>query len=150
MNKSRIDNTLHNKRIDGFLYLTTAAVADVVSKILQSTGCEVTHKGQGLDMVFCIKHEDKEIQFHMHNLLLEIATIDRDEHPMRFDDRVKNFDYFINKSNQAIDSKLKVLFELLFEDDFGKAKENIARLSDNYERIRIWEVEPGKKPASGQ
>ena len=74
-------------------------------------------------MVFHIKHEDKEIQFHMHNLLLEIATVDRDENSLRFDEKLKDFDYFVHKTNQCVDSKLKVLFELLFENDFNKAKE---------------------------
>jgi len=149
MNNSRTDQTSHGKRIGGFIYLTTIAVVDVVSKILQSTGCDVTHKGNGLDMVFCIKHEDKDIQFHMHNLLLEIATVDRDEHPLRFDNRLKDFNYFINKTNQIVDSKFKVLFEVLFEDDLDKAKENITRLGDRYERIRIWQIDQNKNPASG-
>jgi hypothetical protein len=85
----------------------------------------------------------------MHNLLLEIATVDRDERCLRFDEKLKDFNYFVHKTNQVIDSKLKVLFELLFEDDFDKAKENIARLGDNYERIRIWQIDQDKKPKSG-
>jgi hypothetical protein len=150
MNKSRIKHTSHDKRVDGFLYLITAAVVDVVSKILQSAGCDVKCKGQGLGMVFSIKHGEKDIHFHMHNLLLEIATVDRDEHPLRFDEKLKDFDFFIHKTNRAIDSKLKVLFELLFENDFDKAKENIARLGDNYERIRIWQIDQDKNHTSGQ
>ena len=109
MNKSRIDHTSHGKRINAFLCLSTPAVVDVVSKTLQSTDCEVTHKGNGLDMVFSIKHGEKDIQFHMHNLLLEIATVDRDEHHLRFDEKLLSFDYFVHKTNQLIDSKLKSL-----------------------------------------
>ena len=86
----------------------------------------------------------------MHNLLLEIATIDRDEHPLRFDEKLLSFDYFVHKTNQLIDSKLKVIFELLFEDDFDKAKENIVRLGNDYERIRIWELDQDKEPEPGQ
>ena len=150
MIRSRREHASHSKRIDAFLYVTTPIVTDIIKQIFQSTGCEVKRQGQGLDMVFSIKHIEKEIQFHMHNLLLEIATIDRDERRLRFDEKLLDFDYFVHKTNQCVDSKLKVLFELLFEDDFDKAKENIIRLGDNYERIRIWELEPDKKPASGQ
>ncbi|MHC4637324.1 MAG: hypothetical protein ACYTBV_07445 [Planctomycetota bacterium] len=149
MNKSRTDHTSHRKRIEGFLYLSTPIVTDIIKQILRSTDCELTHKGDGLNTVFCIKHTDKEIKFHMHNLLLEIATVDRDERCLRFDEKLKDFNYFVHKTNQVIDSKLKVLFELLFEDDFDKAKENIARLGDNYERIRIWQIDQDKKPKSG-
>jgi hypothetical protein len=149
MNKSRIKHASHDKRVDGFLYLTITAVVDVVSKILQSAGCDVECKGQGLGMVFSIKHGEKDIHFHIHNLLLEIATLDRDEHCLQFEEKLKDFDYFVHKTNQLIDSKLKILFELLFEDDFDKAKENIAKLGDNYERIRIWHIDQDKKPESG-
>ena len=144
MSKSRIGRNSHDTRIDCFLHLTTVVVVDLVSKILHSTGCEVKYKGHGLDMVFSIKHDEKEVQFHMRNLLLEIATVDRDEKRLRFDEKLKDFDFFIRKTNQLINSKLQIIFELLFENDFDKAKENILRLGDDYERIRIWEIDQKK------
>ena len=146
MNKSRRSHiSSQSDRIEAFLQLTTIVVVDIVSKILQSTDCEVTRKGQGLDMVFSVKHGEKDVHVHMHNLLLEIATVDRDERYLRFDEKLISFDYFVHKTNQLIDSKLKIIFELLFEDDFDKARENIARLANDYERIRIWEIDKDDK-----
>ena len=74
-----------------------------------------------------------------------ITSVDRDARYLRFDEKLKDFDYFVHKTNQLIDSKLKILFQILFENDFDKAKENIARLGDDYERIRIWELDQNKK-----
>ena len=144
MNKSRINRNSHDTKIDCFLHLTTVVVVDIVSTILQSTDCEFEHKGKGLDMVFSIKRDEKEVQFYMHNLLLEIATVDRDERSLRFDEKLLDFDYFMHKTNQVINSKLQIIFELLFENDIDKAKENIVRLGDDYERIRIWEIDQKK------
>jgi hypothetical protein len=62
---------------------------------------------------FHIKSGEKEMTFYLHNLLLEIATIDRDENPLRFDDRLVDFDYFAKKTARIIESKLKILFKLL-------------------------------------
>ena len=148
MNRSRIRHASHGKRIDAFLQLTTVVVVDIVSKVLQLTDCDIEQQGEGLDMVFSIKYADKEIQFHMHNLLLEIATVDRDEHPLRFDEKLLDFNYFVQKTNNLIDSKLSIIFELIFENDFDKAKENITRLANDYQRIRIWEIDQGDKYTS--
>ena len=148
MNDSRIEHASHDRRIDAFILLSTPIIADVVSTILYSSGFKVRCSGNGLDMVFCVTHEEREFHFHMHNLLLEIATVDRDESPLRFDHRLKSFEYFVAKANRLIDSKLKVLFELVFEDDLDKAKENIAKLACQYQRIRIWSLDQDKNPSA--
>jgi hypothetical protein len=145
MNTSHSKNNLrHRTKIDAFIFLATPIVAYVVDEILRSAGCEIEVKGNRANIVFCIKHGDKDIQFHLHNLLFEIASIDRDERPLRFDENLTDFDYFVAKTNRLINSKLAILFEVLFEKDFEKARENIAKLGDQYERIRIWEIDPEK------
>ncbi len=42
------------------------------------------------------------------------------------------------------------LCKTLFENDFDKAKENIARLGNDYERILIWELDQDEEPKSWQ
>jgi len=79
------------------------------------------------------------------SLLLEIATTDRDDVPLRFDERLRDFDYFLSKMTRLTQSKLKVLFRLLMEKDVDAAIENITKDAKNYERIRIWRFD--KKPS---
>ena len=80
---------------------------------------------------------DKETVFYLYNLFLEIATVDRDEIPLRFDGRLVNFDYFIEKTIRLTESKLKILFQLFGEEDVEKVIRSIEQNSGQYERIRI-------------
>ena len=140
----QIDNEI--KRINNFLTIVLPLVVDVTKRILQSLDFQVTEKGRGLDTVFAIKAAEKEAEFHLHNLFLEIATIDRDEEPLRFDEKLRDSDYFLAKMVRTLESKLRVLFHLFGEEDVDTAIENIARDAKQYERIRIWKVDSDKPP----
>ena len=126
-----------SSKIKHFLQLNSAVIADLVEAILKSTSWQIQRKGQGLDTVFSIKVDDKETVFYLQNLLMEIATIDRDENPLRFDEQLNDFKYFIKKTVCLIQSKLTILFELLGRDDLEQAIDNIEQHSDHYQRISI-------------
>jgi hypothetical protein len=106
--------------------------------LLQVAGMDIEQEGHGLDTAFCTRSGGKEAKFFMHNLLLEIATIDRDEEPLRFDENLRDLDYFAAKTARVVESKLNVLFHLLGQDDVEAAIENIAQDAKQYERVRIW------------
>jgi hypothetical protein len=128
--------------INKFIGFTLPIVTGIVRRILESFGWQVTQKGQGLDIIFVVKADSKEIEFYMHNLILEIATIDRDEEPLRFDERLRDFDFFINKTITLIESKLRVLNPLLCEDDLDAAIGRITQNAKGYHRIRIYKFDP--------
>ena len=128
-------------KINHFLSAILPIVVRSVKTILQSAGLEVEEKGCGLDIVFSIKSGEKQAEFYLHNLLMEIATVDRDEQMLRFDEDLRDFDYFAAKTARIVTSKLNILFHLFKEDDADKAIENITQLANRYERIRIWKVE---------
>ena len=132
-------------RINSFLTMVLPIVVDVTKRILQSSDFQVTEKGCGLDLVFLIKHEEKEAEFHLHNLFLEIATVDRDEAQLRFDEKLQDFDYFLAKMVRTLESKLRVLFHLFGDEDVDAAIDNIARDAKQYERIRVWRFDQNKK-----
>lgn len=124
-------------KINHFLSATLPVVVRSVKTFLQSAGLEVEERGCGLDTVFRIKSGEREAEFYMHNLLMEIATVDRDEQPLRFDENLQDFDYFLNKVAKVIESKLRILFKLLEHDDVDKAMESITESAKDYTRIRI-------------
>jgi hypothetical protein len=104
---------------------------------LQAAGLKVEEENYGMDTTLHIKSGKKEIALYMGNLFLEVATVDRDERPLRFDERLCRFDYFIDKVSRAVLSKLKILFILLGHEDIDEAMESITDLAADYERIRI-------------
>ena len=108
-------------RINEFLSMVSPIVIGQAKMILQSAGLHVEEKGHGSDLVFIIKSGEKEINFSPYNLLLEIATIDRDEVPLRFDEKLRDFGFFLDKMARLTQSKLQILFKLLAEDDVEKA-----------------------------
>lgn len=116
-------------------------VTGIVRTILQSLGYEVNQKGHGLDLVFSIKAGKKEAEFYLHNLFLEIVTVDRDEEPLRFDENLRDFDYFLAKTARIIASKLNVLFHFFGEENIDAAIGNITKDAKQYERIRIWKFD---------
>ena len=76
--------------IASFLSFVTPVVTELVTAALKSYRWQVKQEGQGLELVFLIKVDEKEIQFNLHNLLLEIATPDRDQQPLQFDEGLRD------------------------------------------------------------
>jgi len=140
-----MENQIQIAKINAFLSLVTPVVAVVVRTILETLEFQVVEQGRGLDLVFSIKKGEKQAEFYLQNLLLEIATVDRDENPLRFDEQLRDFDYYLAKTCHLIPSKLNVLFRLFGEEDVDTAIENIARDAKQYQRIRIWKFD--QKPS---
>jgi len=128
-------------RIKQFLCTVVPILTKQLKLAIQEAGFTVTEQGDGLDSVFLVKCGEKEIKFFLHNLLMEIATVDRDEEPLRFDERLQDFDFFIAKTARVVQSKLAVLFHLLWQEDVDTAIENISHNAAQYERIRIWRLD---------
>lgn len=136
-------------KINAFLSLASPIVVDVVRTILQTLDFQVKEESSGLKLAFSIKRDEKEVKFYFQNLLLEITTIDRDQEPLRFDEDLRDFDYFLGKTSRTVASKLNILFRLFGEQDMDAAIESIARDAKRYERIRIWrfDLNDSKKKA---
>jgi hypothetical protein len=132
------------KRINNFLSTAGPLILEFVDAILCSLGLEVKREGTGLETAFVVKHNEGDIKFYVHNLLLEIATIDRDEEPLRFDERLRDFDFFMSKTKQIVQSKLNILMKVFSTDDIEAAIEKIKTESEHYERINIWMLDPKK------
>ena len=126
--------------INYFLSRTGTVIIYSLKTFLQAAGMEVEEKGHELDTAFHIKAGEKEIKLYLSNLLLEITTIDRDAMPLRFDEGLLDYDYFLKKLSKVIESKLTILFKLLEHEDVDKVMESISQLS-NYERIRILKLD---------
>ncbi len=124
--------------INDFLSLTGPAIIAQVKMILQSAGLKVRETGRGPDLTFTLKAGHKEVEFCPHNLLMDIATVDRNEETLRFDYDLRDFDYFLAKKARFIESRLKVVFQFLTEDNLDAAVDNINRNAKKDERIRIW------------
>ena len=135
-----MQNQIVIEKINNFLSLVSPVVVAIVKTILQTLSCKVKEAGSGLGLAFHIKSEGKEVRFFLNNLLLEIATVDRDEDPLQFDENLRDFNYFLRKAAHVMESKLNVLFQLFGQDDVEAAIENIGQLAKQYERIRIWKV----------
>ena len=129
-------------KINNFLNSMSPLIALHVKILLKKAGLEFEQEDYGPDMVFYIKSGEKEVKFFIYNLLMEIATIDRDERPLRFDENVRDFDYFKAKILRLIDSKLRILFPLLGEDNVDKALERIHQFANQYQRVRILKFDP--------
>jgi len=130
--------------INDFLSLTGPAITAQVKMILQSAGLKVKETGRGPDLTFTLKSGHKNVEFCPQNLLMDIATVDRNEEPLRFDRDLRDFDYFLAKKARVIESRLKVVFQFLTEDNLDVAVDNINRNMKKDERIRIWRFNRNK------
>jgi len=138
MQQIRNENLTENEKIERFIYLVSPIVTGSLKRLLQAAGFQVKQGGSNLNTALIIQKGKKKAEMYLHNLLLEIATIDRDEEPLRFDERLKDFDFFLQKTAQLSQSKLKILLHLFAEEDMDAVIENISRDAKDYERIRIW------------
>lgn len=147
MQQIHTQNYDQSMRISSFLSVASPIVTEIVQSVLRSCGCQIQQKGSGLDITFSIKSRDidTDIEFYLRNLLLEIVSMDRDQTPLRFDENLKDFDYFLAKTVRLVQSKLKILLHLLEEKDTDKAIEEINLDAKQYERIRIWKLDQNKQ-----
>ena len=104
---------IESAKINFILNLITDNVVSCCIERIRNAGFEVKQEGSGTDIALSIKVGEKEVKFHLYNLLMEIATVDRDEKPLRLDMRLEDYDFFLRKSCSLIESKLTILFELL-------------------------------------
>ncbi len=90
-----------NEKINHFLSDAIPIVVRTLTGILQSSGWQVEQKGCGLELVFILRQDEKEVGFYMHNLFMELATLDRTAQPMVFDEQLGDFNYFIANRPQV-------------------------------------------------
>lgn len=135
-------NQADSLKISQFLAVMTPVIATIVKRALRSYGLSVEEQGQGLKTVFVIKFGEKQVEFHLHNLLLEITTIDRDEQPLRFDEKLTDIVHFMTKTIRITEDKLKILTTVLSEENPEAAIAKIRKESNRYERINFWTVDP--------
>ena len=141
MRETEIPGHKNDQRISYFLAAVAPIVVKYVMMLLRAAGFETKKEGSGLDTSLDVSKENRQARMYLQNLFLEIATIDRDEQPLRFDERLKDFDFFLEKTTNLTASKLKVLFHLFAEEDMNTVIENISREAKNYQRIRIWQFD---------
>jgi len=141
MRETETEDQKEDKRISNFLALVAPVVVKYVTMLLETAGYEVKKEGTGFDTSLVISKDSRQAKMYLENLFLEIATIDRDEDPLRFDGRLKDFDFFLEKTANLTKSKLKVLFHLFAEEDMDAVIENISREAKDYQRIRIWQFD---------
>ena len=132
-----MNNQTEITKINIFLTLTAPVVIGFVKTLLDAADFEVTQEGSGSDFAFGVKSGEQYIKFFLQNLLLEIATVDRDAEPLKFDERLADVDFFLSKTADVVESKLRILPLLLGETDVDTAIENVISQADKYERLRI-------------
>jgi len=139
-----MQNQNETAKINHFLCVVSPIIVGHMKMLCQSTGAKVREQGRGLDLSLLIKSGKKKIKFFLHNLFMEIATIDRDDDPLRFDERLRDFNFFLAKMTRLAQNKLKILFHLLLEEDVDAAIEDIGRDAKQFERVRIWRFDQQK------
>lgn len=140
-----MQNQKETQKINQFLSIVSPTIVGHMKMLCQSTGAKVQEQGRGLNLSLLIKSGKKKTRFFLHNLFLEIATVDRDDDPLKFDERLRDFNFFLAKMTRLTQNKLKILFHLLLEEDVDAAIENIGRDAKQFERVRIWRFDQ-KKP----
>ena len=133
-----MQNQTEIAKISRFLAVMSPVIAGLPRMLIEAAGMQIEEKGAGMELEYIVKSKDKQVTFYLHNLFLEVATIDRDEKPLRFDERLEDFDYLVDKVIRCTCSKLKVLFLLLGEKDPAAAVEKILQQADEYQRIQVW------------
>jgi hypothetical protein len=134
---------------DRLIQATIAAswrnIVESISEYLTGIGSKVAMKGEGMDCLLRIEKGEKKIDFLLANTLLEIATIDRDDKPLRFDRKLLDGEYGNRKTIEVVQSKLAVLLPLIIDDDDGEVAIEKVKNLKGYERIIILQIDPKDK-----
>ncbi len=141
-----MQNQNETERINQFLNIASPTIVGQLRLMFQSIGVKVHQRGRGLEMTLVIKSSDKEIRFLVQNLFLEIATVDSKEKPPRFDEKVQDYNFFLDKTLSSARSKVKILFQLLLELEI--TPETVNRNTKLYDDFCICVPSPKKQSAS--
>jgi hypothetical protein len=128
---------MQNEKIWSFVEFIAPLVSAIATALIRSAGWQVSQTGSGRDTILTIQDKDRQFQFFLENLLLEIVTVDRDAQPLVFDESILEPETFLKKTLRALASKLNILFCFMAEADVEAAVDKISRQAENYERIRI-------------
>ena len=141
-----MQNQNETERINQFLNIASPTIVGQLRLMFQSIGVKVHQRGRGLEMTLVIKSGDKEIRFLVQNLFLEIATVDSKEKPPRFDEKVQDYNFFLDKTLSYARSKVKILFQLLLELEI--TPETVNRNTKLYDDFCICVPSPKRQSAS--
>ncbi len=141
-----MQNQNETEKINQFLNIASPTIVGQLRLMFQSIGVKVHQRGRGLEMTLIIKSSDKEIRFLVQNLFLEIATVDSKKKPPRFDEKVQDYNFFLDKTLSSVRSKVKILFHLLLEIE--AATEAIDQDTKLYDDFCICVPSPKRQSAS--
>ena len=125
------------RKVAAFIAFSWPIVADLVRTVFERLGCKVCCRGYGLDAVLEIEAGERKASFYLHNLLLEIATVDRDERPLRFDENLADFEFFLRKTLRLVQGKIFILQQFFSAGDVEAAIEKLSEMAKDYQRLRI-------------
>ena len=135
--------------IDGFIGAMSMVIIAYTKDEIHARGMTVEkEEGQGINAVLFLisgNNDGRRVEFSFKNTLLEIATMDRDEEPLRFDHSLKDHNYYMHKVKRIMCSKIQIFECVLNSSSHGDIHENLKDLfnTGGYERMRI-------SPADGQ
>ncbi|PIU51037.1 hypothetical protein COS91_06555 [Candidatus Desantisbacteria bacterium CG07_land_8_20_14_0_80_39_15] len=131
-------------KIENVLRVAYQFVPSVVKKILEREGFEVEEQGEGLELSYRVKGaDDISAVFCLRNLFLEIATRDRDEEPLEFDEELSNFSFFMFKTAKVMETKLK-LFVAILKNGPDMTPEEMKKIVPEGTRIRVAKFDKSK------
>jgi hypothetical protein len=116
-------------------------VAPVVLRLLVTTfkdnNIDYKLMGKGLDLKYELRKNKLSSAMFLHNLFIEIATTDRDLEPLRYDYRLDNPAFLLNRVLGVVASKVAPILPLM-DGINPKDVEKIAKsYHPNYERFNI-------------
>jgi len=128
-----MQNQSETEKINQFISTVSPIIVGHVRLMFEATGAKVHQHGRGLEVVLSIKSGKKEIRFSLQNLFLEVATIDREEVAPRFDEKLLDYNFFLDKMLRSARSKTRILFQLLLEQDVDIATEGTNQNRELYD-----------------
>lgn len=136
------------KMIGKFLEIFGDVLIELTKYKIAKFGYNVEITGKYLDTILIISKKDSKVdrmELHIHNMFMEIFTMDRDENPLRFDYGVIDYDYFEKKYEDIINSRVSMI-DTMMKSDSKNLKENVInKHSKDMERINIIEIDKDEK-----
>jgi len=120
-------------KIDQCLKKAAPLALKLLEAAFTDNNIDFTLTGTGLDMKYELSKGKFGSSMFMRNLLLEIATVDRDTEPLRYDYRLDDMEFLFRRIVETVGSKLAVLLPVMN----GKGIKSVRKLAPNYERLKI-------------
>jgi hypothetical protein len=144
------DDSEDYRMISHVTEIAAPKVTAYIREQYRAEGLVSQEEGQGPDTTITVTRNGNTSVYILWNTLIEIASIDIDDVPLRFDEGLWDYYYFVKKMKEVVEIRIRVILGSLNAKNSDDLREHLKKCYEtgDYERICRWRTSAPDSPQS--